>query len=252
MPAAKIFCLVALLACGWSSATLFQQQIEVPWHASRGAYTTAATGEPGWHVGWVSLLPRPPPIALTDLHDHQGFEKAGGFPAMPKSMQTYDMQLSTGAYFVGNDTGLNNAAENQAEAKLGVAGLGWQLGMTCGGDRLTVGCQPHLEANEITVAKQLKAINPKMKVLVSRNSEVATIVWDSATKVMNDPKYSAYWVHDPTGKISNGSWVTPKGSIPYGKLFFNFSNPDFVEWWLDTHLGDALNEPNIDGEYSAV
>ena len=146
-------CLVVVLLACRSSAASFQQQIEVPWHAARGAY--AATGEPGWHVGWVSFCPDPSRSTLTHLCDHKGFEKAGGFPAMPKSMQTYDMQLSTGAYFVGNDTGLNNAAENQAEAKLGVAGLGWQLGMTCGEPKLTAGCQPHLEANEITVAKQL-------------------------------------------------------------------------------------------------
>ena len=44
-------------------------------------------------------------------------------------MPTYRMNASTAAYFLGNDTGLNSRAENIAEARFGIVGIGWQLAM---------------------------------------------------------------------------------------------------------------------------
>ena len=39
-------------------------------------------------------------------------------------------------------------------------------------------------------------------------------------------------------------------AIPYGKLFFNWTSPKFSDWWLHTHIGDAITDENgIDGVY---
>ena len=50
-----------------------------------------------------------------------------GYPPLPHP--TYDMRSSTVAYFLGNDTGLNNAAELLAESRFGIVGIGWQIHM---------------------------------------------------------------------------------------------------------------------------
>ncbi len=181
-----------------------------------------------------------------------------GYPPIPLAgYPTYAMAASTSAYFLGNDTGLNSAAENAAEAKFGIVGLGWQLSMRDADWR-------HLEKFEVSFASKIKAVNPKAKVLVSRNSEVGTVVWDAIRPLLDTPAHaeaSGLWVHSEIprdhGKISNGTWdcdncgVPPKPTaIPYGKLFFNWTSPKFSDWWLRTHIGDAITEENgIDGVY---
>ena len=93
-----------------------------------------------------------------------------GFPPIPlDGYPTYRMAASTAAYFLGNDTGLNNDAEIAAEARFGIVGLGWQLAMQKGPWR-------HLERWESQTAAAIKAVNPHAKVLVSRNAETAGIL----------------------------------------------------------------------------
>ena len=174
-----------------------------------------------------------------------------GYPPIPlDGYPTYDMAASTSAYFLGNDTGVNSAAENAAEAKFGIVGLGWQLSMRDADWR-------HLEQFEVSFAKEIKAINPKAKVLVSRNSEVGTVVWDAIRPFIDTPAHaeaSGLWVHDRAGKIANSTWDCPNcglppkpSAIPYGKLFFNWSSTKFSDWWLATHIGAAIAEDGIDG-----
>ena len=57
---------------------------------------------------------------------------------------------------LGNDTGINSAAENAAEAKFGIVGLGWQLSMRDADWR-------HLEQFEVSFAKEIKAIKAENK-----------------------------------------------------------------------------------------
>lgn len=35
--------------------------------------------------------------------------------------------------------------------------------------------------------------------------------------------------------------------IPYGQLKFNWSSPALVSWWIDQHLGSAINHSVVDG-----
>jgi hypothetical protein len=181
-----------------------------------------------------------------------------GYPPIPLSgYPTYDMATSTSAYFLGNDTGVNSAAETAAEAKFGIVGLGWQLSMRDADWH-------HLEKFEVSFAAEIKAVNPKAKVLVSRNSEVGTVVWDAIRPLLDTPLHaeaSGLWVHSENrrnhGQIANGTWdcdncgLPPKPTaIPYGKLFFNWTSQKFSDWWLHTHIGDAItDETGIDGVY---
>jgi len=217
--------------------------------------STAAAGEPpAWQAFLQSKFD-----ATGSFYPGWGFKKhagAGGglgYPPIPlDGYPTYAMAASTSAYFLGNDTGVNSAAENAAEAKFGIVGLGWQLSMRHADWH-------HLEKFELSFATQIKALNPKAKVLVSRNSEVGTIVWDSIRPLMDTPAHAAasgLWVTNGAGEISNRTWdcdncgIPPQPTaIPYGKLFFNWTSATLSDWWLATHIGDAISEDLIDGVY---
>ena len=122
------------------------------------------------------------------------------------------MQSSTVAYFVGNGTGMNAPDENAAEARLGVAGLGWQLNGSASN-------WTTLEEAEVATARRLKALRPGVKVLVGRNTEVVAPFYrsvarylcsdDPATcKVLNE-SYAGWWLKDKDGKPIVGSWDGP-------------------------------------------
>ena len=185
-----------------------------------------------------------------------------GYPALVlEGYPTWSMQASTAAYFLGNDTGLNNAQEMAAESKFGVVGLGWQLAM-----RATN--WSHLEATEMATAAAIKAINPSTKVLVSRNVQVGGIQWDSMRSFFlnfTKARASQLWCvgqaggkstsgqpRCEVGQLCNGSWGCPNcgpgtDSIPYGQLRFNWSSPAMRSWWLHTHLHSSVSRDNIDG-----
>ena len=211
----------------------------------------------------------PPPTFLQSKYSHiegvgsfypgWGFAKrvngAGlGYPTIPlEGYPTYDLAKSTSAYFLGNDTGLNSQAELEAQSKFGIVGIGWQIHMRGAAWR-------HLEQWEVETAKQLKAIDPTTKVLVSRNSEVATVVWDAVRPLLVPPgpdQHPHLWVREPvTNKVANGSWLCDNcglppapSSIPYGKLYFNWTDDGLRQWWLNTHIMAGVAESSIDGVY---
>lgn len=192
--------LYALLLLGWTQ------------------YTCLSTN---WNVGW-------------------GFDKYNGLPLIPESVRTYQMNESVVSYFVGNDTGPNNAVETAAEARFGYSGIGWQMEMVSNNYR-------HLEQSEIKAAMAIKAINPKAKTMVLRNSEVVTLFWDSARKKMEDPSFNSFWVQC-NGKPCNGSWDCEKCKGLY-KYWLNWTNPLMVDWYLKEYIAPVLSEPSIDGIY---
>ena len=145
-----------------------------------------------------------------------GFSAHGGFPVNPWA--SYQLNQSTVAYFVGNASGMDSVGEVEAEVKLGYLGIGWQLNNI-------PSHYSHLEAAEIAQAKVLRAARPDVRIGVLRNTEVATVFWDTAKKVMNDPATQHYWTQCPnatTGGTSPcvGTWASPAGNTP--KYFFNF------------------------------
>jgi hypothetical protein len=103
-----------------------------------------------------------------------------------------------------------------------------------------------LEKFEVLEAQRLKALRPEIKIGVLRNTEVVTVFWDSARKVMFDPATQDYWTQCD-GKPCAGSWDSPAGNTV--KYFLNYSNPKMVDWWIYTYIGQALNESVVDGIY---
>jgi hypothetical protein len=75
---------------------------------------------------------------------------------------------------------MDSAGELQGEIKLGYMGIGWQLNNI-------PSHYSHLEKYEIQEAQILKKLRPDLKVSVLRNTEVATVFWDSAKEKMYDP-----------------------------------------------------------------
>merc|ERR1712232_1416197 len=104
----------------------------------------------------------------------------------------------------------------------------------------------HLEQFEILEAQRMKKLRPDVRVGVLRNTEVATVFWDSANKTMFDPATQDYWTQCG-GKPCEGTWISPAGSTV--KYYFNYSNPAFVDWWLNVYIGEALRNPLFDAIY---
>jgi len=68
----------------------------------------------------------------------------------------------------------------QSGPQLGYVGIGWQLNNI-------PSHYSHLEKYELQEAANLKALRPDIRVSVLRNTEVATVFWDSAKAKMFDP-----------------------------------------------------------------
>jgi hypothetical protein len=213
-----VLCAV-LLVCGSSSAT----------ERSDGNNTKPAPSF--WHAGW-------------------GFIAHGGFPPLPASWDRANrtnttLSTSVVSYFLGNTTGMNSAAELEAQAKFGIVGIGWQLNQAD---------QPgKLSQYELQTARALKAIRPEIKVMVSRNTEAAAFFWDSCREKMQDPATVDFWTQCRGGEPCAQDWSAPgsrnHSSVVTPGYYYNYSNAAMVEWWVDEYVGSAVKEPLIDGIY---
>ena len=171
-------------------------------------------------------------------------------PPLPASWRSTVAADMTTAYFVGNATGLDSAAELAAEARWGIIGIGWQLN----GSWVPHGPHKgnhfgrHVEIAERETAAALKSRNPKLKVLLGRNTEVATCYLDSVAAIWNR---TDFWLKcpnktDPAAPASDcvsgwGSWGQKK--------FFDFSQPALQAWYADTYLNSSINDPLFDGVF---
>lgn len=52
---------------------------------------------------------------------------ATGLPEIPPAMRGWALNKSVVGYFVANNTGVGSEAENAAENRLGIVGIGWNL-----------------------------------------------------------------------------------------------------------------------------
>ena len=217
-------------------------------------------GCPGGGCGCFSVLPTAPSSAAAKTDDSDqgrpvpsfwhagwGFISHGGFPPLPASWSANatDGKLSRSvvSYFLGNTTGMNNAAELEAQAKFGIVGIGWQLNQVEPGK---------LEQYEVETAKALKALRPDIKVMVSRNTEAAAYFWDSCRERMTDPATQDFWTQC-RGKPCAQDWSAP-GSRNHSStvtpgFYYNYSNAKLVDWWANEYIGNALKNPLIDGVY---
>lgn len=154
-------------------------------------------------------------------------------PPLPAAWHSTVAADMTTAYFVGNATGLDSAAELAAEARWGIIGIGWQLN----GSWVPRGPQKgnhfgrHVEVAERETAAALKSLNPKLKVLLGRNTEVATCYLDSVAAIWNR---TDVWLKcpnktNPAAPVSD--CVADWGSFGQ-KKFFDFSQPALRAWYV--------------------
>jgi hypothetical protein len=165
-------------------------------------------------------------------------------PPLPLSWQrsTVPVDMAT-AYFVGNDTGMNSVAELAAEARWGIIGIGWQLNGS------VVPHKGHVFANHVEIAERqtataLKARNPKLKVLLGRNTETANQALDSVAAVWNR---TDFWLKCGES-VPQADCVSGWGSWG-NKKFFDFSQPALREWYLGIYLNSSLFDPLFDGAF---
>eukprot|EP01052_Picozoa_sp_SAG31_P032025 SAG31_NODE_3466_length_4242_cov_9.396573_1_plen_89_part_00 len=78
---------------------------------------------------------------------------------------------------MGNDTAGNSKVETQAESRLGVVGIGWQLSAV---ESNFTG----LEEHELSTARQLKAARPDIKVMVARNTDCGALNQDQVKQAL--------------------------------------------------------------------
>ena len=182
--------------------------------------TADPTAAPGWPVGW-------------------GFAAHGGFPPLPAAWQSYSLERSTVGMFLGNASGMESAAERSAEVRFEIVGLGWQLNNIPSN-------HSNLEAFELEEARRLKALRPGVKVMLARESEATTTLYNASKAKMLDPATQDWWVQCGK-KPCNGTWYSPSGNTP--KYFFNFSNPAAADWWVNEFIGAPLRSPLVDGVY---
>jgi hypothetical protein len=117
----------------------------------------------------LAIMAVPPthrPVAATLLLSTLLYSNAwgpeGGYPGtldlahnrkQPPALRSWQMNLSTACFFVGNDTSANSPAESLAESRFGAVGIGWQL-------RAISSNFSHLEQWEEEAARELKARRP--------------------------------------------------------------------------------------------
>ena len=189
-----------------------------------------------------------------------GRRRTIGYPPLPwAGFPTYNMSQSTAAWFVGNDTGLNSAAEIAAEAQFGVVGIGWELNMFGSGFQ-------HLETWEAITARAIKRASPTTRVLVSRNTELATGFWDSVRR-QRATNAANFWVRGEVnsslcalGAVCDIPWWFSSDhndcrredhvcSIPNNSQWFNWSHAPTQQWWLGQYVGQAADTSEVDGVY---
>ncbi len=185
-----------------------------------GAVAADPTAAPGWPVGW-------------------GFAAHGGFPPLPAAFQGFSLERSTMGLFLGNASGMNSAEELSAEARFGFVGVGWQINNIPSN-------HSNLEQYELETARQLKALRPGVRVMLARESEATTTLYNLSRAKMLDPATQDWWVQCGS-KPCNGSWYSPAGNTP--KYFFNFSNRAAADWWVNEFIGGPLRSPEVDGIY---
>ena len=194
--------------------------------------TLKATTTGSWsHPGWWAHCRSPSPYCIDKNH-------CLCLPPLPKHMQSYQMNRSTVAYFIGNASGMDSSVELRSETRFGSVGVGWQI------DGIPKKWAQGLEVVELAEAKRLKALRPDVRVLVSRQSEVGTKMWNTVSALIaGDPTNAKKFFTSCRGKPCSVNWETD------ASFFFNWESPALRDWWVYTYIGGALNESAIDGVY---
>jgi len=200
------------------------------------------------------LAPPPAPVDCGEQPNWMFADKPGDWtqaPPLPwgRELLGQPVSASLALFFTGNNSGPNSAALNARLARFGHVGIGWQL--TGSAPNSHIG---HLEVVERAVAAQLKALNPRVKVLALRNDQVVSPLWDCARARMLDPASAHFFLRNASGApLSGGLWAGTKtqpllaGAVV--QYWLNFSVAAARDWWADVFVGGALAEANIDGAF---
>ena len=181
--------------------------------AGRKAADPLTTAGGSWsHPGWWARCREPSSYCLDKNH-------CLCLPPLPRRMRTYQMNLSTVTYCIGNASGMDSQTELEAEARFGNVGVGWQI------DGIPKQWAQGLEVVELAEAKRLKALRPEVRVLVSRQTEVGTQMWNSVKALIaSDPTDAQHFFTSCRGRPCSVRWETD------ASYFFNWSSPALRDW----------------------
>jgi len=147
------------------------------------------------------------------------------------------MQSSTQHYFFASE-GFYDDATVAFAALHGVVGIDWAN---------DYGLPIHREYSLAVQAIAFKAANPKLRVFVYRNSELALNIYDAGAKVMYDPSKTNWFVLLPNGTIYNDSTIV--GNYRMDQFCWDHRNPDVQDYFVNEYVGVAFNQSMVDGVF---
>jgi len=156
---------------------------------------------------------------------------------LPVWPATYNMQLSTQHYFYSSYDFYDNVTVAFA-ALHGVIGIDWSN---------HYGLPMHREETAVIQAAYIKAVNPKTRVYVYRNSELALNVFDNCAKIMYDPSKANWFVVFPNGTIYNDS--AKVGNYSMDQFCWDHRNLDAQDYFVNYYAGSAFNQSIVDGVF---
>ena len=155
---------------------------------------------------------------------------------LPPWPPTYNMQLSTQHYFYASEGFYDNTTVTFA-ALHGVIGIDWSNHY-----RLPM----HREETLAQQAAFIKAVNPKTRVFVYRQSELAINIFDNGAKVMYDPSKRVDWfVVFPNGTIYNDFRMVSNYRLD--QFCWDHRNPAVQDYFVNHYVGSAFNQAVVDG-----
>jgi hypothetical protein len=162
----------------------------------------------------------------------------------------------------GNHTGPDNAARAAVEARYGMVTFGWETDV-CDTARPSTpqractyaGTETALDA----AAAKLKALNPDVKVVLYRNTELGLSIYKDQCEKMYNPDYSGFYLKNSSGRLISeranfpGDGVSTCPGEPHpgvwgmDQMFTDFRNASAAAWFVDTVVGRVARSPHTDG-----
>ena len=161
----------------------------------------------------------------------------------------------------GNHTGPDNATRAATEARYGMVTFGWETDV-CATARPSspqractyAGTEAALDA----AAARLKAINPDVRVVLYRNTELGLSIYKDQCEKMYDPVYAGFYLRNASGALISERAAFPgdgvstcpgehAGAWGMDQMFTDFRNASAAAWFVDTVVGRVVQSPHADG-----
>ncbi|CAF4675766.1 unnamed protein product [Rotaria sp. Silwood1] len=156
---------------------------------------------------------------------------------LPPWQPTYNMQLSTQHYFYSSEGFYDNETVSFA-ALHGIVGIDWAN---------HYGLPMHREETLAQQAAFIKAVNPKTRVFVYRQSELALNIFDNGAKVMYDPSKTDWFVLFPNDTIYNDS--VKVDNYRMDQFCWDHRNPEVQDYFVNYYIGSAFVHSIVDGVF---